>query len=197
MNKDKEFYSVNAASLASSYDSIPCTSVHKDWLSLLPNTGNVLDIGAGSGRDSFYLANHGLQVIAVEPGAEMMAIAKRKLDPVNVVTIADSLPYLEKIRSLKTQFDLILVSAVWMHLSPKQQILSLEYLAPLLTDSGILVITLRHGAFDDGRTAHPTDANDTVSQAAKTGLCVSLLTARTEDKLGRDNVQWQTVVFKK
>lgn len=171
--------------------------MHKQWLSLLPNTGNALDIGAGSGRDSFYLANHGLQVIAVEPVAEMMAIAKRKLDPVNVVTIADSLPYLEKIRSLKTQFDLILVSAVWMHLSPKQQILSLEYLAPLLTNSGILVITLRHGAFDDGRTAHPTDTSDTVSQAAKKGLSVSLLTARTEDKLGRDNVQWQTVVFKK
>jgi SAM-dependent methyltransferase len=78
----------------------------------------VLDVGAGSGRDAAWFAANGYDVVAVEPSDAMLAHA-RKLHPSSRIHwVSDSLPDLANVRRLGLSFNLILLSAVWMHIPP-------------------------------------------------------------------------------
>jgi 2-polyprenyl-3-methyl-5-hydroxy-6-metoxy-1,4-benzoquinol methylase len=66
----------------------------------------------------------------------------------SVTWLDDALPNLEKLRALGLQFDLILMSAVWVHVPPPARELAFRIVSKLLKSSGILVITLRHGSDD-------------------------------------------------
>ena len=50
------------------YEAFGFEDIHADAPPFLPSTpGLVLDVGAGSGRDAAWFANHGCEVIAAEP----------------------------------------------------------------------------------------------------------------------------------
>ena len=195
MDNNKAFYSENADSLASQYDSISFESVHSDWLKLLPTNGTALDIGAGSGRDARYLFDRGLKVHAIEPATNLLLAAKRNSSEHDITWYQDDLPNLNQIKALDAQFDLILLSAVWMHLSPDERVASMKTMASLLSAAGRLVITLRHGKFRDGRTSFPLSADDVCVLAKQNGLSVLLKTDLEGDQLGRSEVVWETVVL--
>ena len=55
----------------------------------------------------------------------------------------DALPDLRTLRALGRRFDLILLSAVWMHVAPKGRERAFRILSELLGPSGLLVIALR------------------------------------------------------
>lgn len=197
MNDNLTFYSKNAQLLSQQYDSVPFESVHKGWLDLIPTNGFALDIGAGSGRDARYLASRGLNVYALEPVLSLMENARNKSAQFDITWLQDSLPQLFKVTSLANSFDLILLSAVWMHLSPEERKLSIQNLAPLLNKKGKLVITLRHGKFNDARTAFPISVEEIHSLSAKSRLKVILQTQPSKDQLGRNDIAWQTLVLEK
>jgi hypothetical protein len=111
----------------------------------------------------------------------------------DVTWLDDSLPQLEKVKD-KT-FDIILVSAVWMHLSSQEQSQSLQTIRSLLSDNAYLIVTLRHGYFSDARTAFEMDSNRTIDEAKQLGLSL-ILSVYEGDKLNRDNVSWHTLCFK-
>ncbi|RUO79968.1 methyltransferase type 12 [Idiomarina tyrosinivorans] len=198
MDNNISFYSKNAETLAAQYDDVPFEAVHKDWLEHIPSEGMVLDVGAGSGRDARYLAAKGLTVVAVEPAAELREaspkyqVATRK--PIHWVD--DQLPELSKIFALQTKFDLILLSAVWMHIAPSSRERCIRKLSSLLKPNGKLVISLRHGSCHDERTMHPVSASELAEFAKQFGLTYRLLTpANQKDELGRNDVSWQTVLL--
>lgn len=197
MHENLIFYSENAQMLVAQYDSVPFESVHKDWLEFIPLNGSVLDIGAGSGRDARYLESKGLKVFAVEPALDLMELAINKSKYLDIIWLQDSLPTLSNVKSLGIKFNLILLSAVWMHLSPEERHTSIQTLAPLLEIRGKLVVTLRHGEFSDGRTAFPVSADEVKELGDKHGLTIILKTEPTKDQLGRDEVTWQTLVLEK
>lgn len=61
-------YDAEARDLAPDYESVSFETVHGDMLDLLPEApSNVLDVGAGTGRDSAWFAANGYSVVAVEP----------------------------------------------------------------------------------------------------------------------------------
>ena len=115
------YYSTNASELAKQYDSVPFESVHKEWLQIIPKEGMVLDVGAGSGRDARYLAAKGLGVVAVEPASGIRELAQAYTISNPIHWISDSLPELTEVFRLHTKFDLILLSAVWMHIPPSSR----------------------------------------------------------------------------
>jgi SAM-dependent methyltransferase len=195
MNNNLIFYSEHAETLVSQYDSVSFESVHKDWLHLLPTRGHVLDIGAGSGRDARYLSEKGFKVYAAEPVLALLLTAQENSADSGIVWLQDALPCLPETKLLNIKFDLILVSAVWMHLSPEQQSLSIQVMQSLLTTSGRLVITLRHGNFHDGRYGFPVNAENLCQWAKKNELSVLLKTELVEDQLGRGDIAWQTLVL--
>ncbi len=78
MNKTLDIYHQGAALFAKQYDALSFERVHASWQAYWPDNGMVLDIGAGSGRDALWLAEHGCQVIAIEPAADLRQIGQLK-----------------------------------------------------------------------------------------------------------------------
>ncbi len=192
-NKNISFYSNNSQVLFDQYQSLSFEAVHQSWLDIvsLSKYKTALDIGAGSGRDALALSQLGLCVAAIEPAQSLM-VKGVELTGNKVNWKSDTLPELSSLS--ENTFDVILVSAVWMHLTVAQQSQSLSRLNTLLNDNGILVITLRHGDFDDGRAAFDVSATRLMNDAKHLGLSLKHSDNDT-DQLNRPNVYWETLVF--
>lgn len=140
------YYDRHAARLADQYESLSFEHVHAGLLDLLPSPASaVLDVGAGSGRDAAWFAANGYDVIAVDSSEAMLAQARQRHPSARVTWLPDSLPDLAKVRRLCLSFDLILLSAVWMHIAPADRERSLRKLATLLAPKGRIAISLRIG----------------------------------------------------
>ena len=195
-------YHQNAEAFVAQYESVSAEQVHQSWLHLLPIASSAtfaLDVGAGSGRDARFLAAQGFQVVAVEPAENLRLAAMALANTDKIRWLADELPALTYIQALAQDFSLILLSAVWMHLTSEQREASLLTLTTLLAPQGLLVITLRHGSFSDGRITHPVSVAeiDTLISQHQLGLTLVLVTDLLTDSLGRGDIAWQTVVLKK
>jgi SAM-dependent methyltransferase len=159
-----------------------------------------LDIGAGSGRDARFLAQEGWSVVAVEPAAGMREVAQRYIANDNsiapILWLDDTLPELSKVFALDTKFDLILLSAVWMHLAPSSRERAFRKISSLLNANGKVIITLRHGESPDEREMHAVSTTELAKYANQFGLSYELLSLEpTDDAQARANVQWQTVML--
>lgn len=169
--------------------------VHRGWLAHLPPAGFALDVGAGSGRDAAALARRGWEVLAVEPAAGQRALGAEATKGLSVQWLDDKLPELAAVRTLSYRFNLILVSAVWMHLPPTKRERAFRVLAELLAPGGVLVISLRHGARDSDRTFHPVDRQELEQFAQRRALLTAAAVAEG-DRLLREDVRWETLVFR-
>lgn len=191
------YYSDNAEVLFERYNSADPAALHADWLKHLPETpGLACDIGAGTGRDANWLAEKGWDVIAVEPEAAFREKAKQQSHP-NVAWLEDKLPDLGKLRKLNQQFNLILVSAVWMHLPAAKRERSFRILSDMLAPGGLLVISLRHSTSEEEiktRKFHPISVSELDQFARQRAMSVKAVTKRSDGQ-GRDYVSWETVVL--
>jgi len=97
----------------------------------------------GSGRDAKALAKRGWQVIDVEPADRLRALGQAHTIGNDISWLNDTLPSLNLVLHLSQRFQLILVSAVWMHLDHDEQQRALRVLSSLLAPGVILVITCR------------------------------------------------------
>ncbi len=191
------FYDTNAARLTETYRSLSPSQINSHWIELIQVTtpGFACDIGAGSGRDGNWLAEKGWDVIAVEPSRGMRELAIPKSHP-NVTWLDDSLPELSRLRALGHRFDLVLLSAVWMHVPPGQRERAFRILTELLKPGGTLVITLRHGSDEQEnreRGFHPVSAAELAVFAQRRAV-VMKDPVRQPDQT-RAHVEWETVVF--
>lgn len=194
-------YHTKADEFYRQYESISAEEVHQQWLALLDNNkpGKALDVGAGSGRDARFLASRGFAVIAVEPADALREQAQILSQQLPIQWLSDLLPGLPKAQALQQQFDLVLLSAVLMHLSPGERSQALPVLNSLLAPGGLLVLTLRHGSFNDGRLSYPVSSAEILAliQGHQLALTPVLVSDLATDALGRSDVAWQTVVLKK
>lgn len=198
--------------LAQQYLSKSFEEVHKSWSQFLPaiikkSNSRILDIGAGSGRDAKYLAelavkihskDNNFQIFAAEPAQDLSLVGQKTTLGLNVKWLEDSLPALSRVTEQEVSFDLILLSAVWMHIPPIDRAGSIRKLAKLLKPGGKLVISLRHGQTNKEckqRKMHIVSADELIRLATDVGLFSKLETEKEQDKLGRNHVSWQTVVF--
>ena len=192
-----DYYDQNADRLSQQYNSVSFDQVHNSWSNLLPDSGMVLDVGCGSGRDASALANKNLNVIAIDPSQQLLNKAKKQFSSPNITWLNDSLPKLSNVYKLDTKFDFILLSAVWMHIPSSERQRCFRKLAHLLNPNGVLVITLRHGNSPDDRLMYPVNQDEIKEFASNQGLVMESLNDPTQpDKLKRDEVSWETVALK-
>lgn len=187
------FYDQNAALLAEQYEAISIEAVHGDLLEFLPPLpARALDVGAGSGRDANWLAARGFQVVAVEPSEELRNIAVR-LHPSPLINwLDDRLPSLEKLPAYSA-FNLILCSAVWMHLSRQEQQLAMRRLSALISSNGRICITFRSIA-DEKIPLYEVVAGEVIGDAKLVGF--ELLKQTTSpDWRNRENIVWHSLIF--
>jgi SAM-dependent methyltransferase len=188
-------YEQNADQLVGQYESLTFEHVHPALLDLLPPSGaTILDVGAGSGRDAAWFAARGYDVVAVEPSEAMRTLARARHPSPRIHWLADSLPELAQVRRLGLTFDLILLSAVWMHVPPASRQRALRKLATLLSPNGRIAISLRIGPPDTDRAMYAVTLPELAAIAQQFGLRL-VRTDESPDKLGRPGISWTTAVL--
>jgi len=191
-------YHQQAKHFQSLYDSVSAQQIHQDWSYLIERLtpGFALDIGAGSGRDARWLASKGWQVVAAEPAQALRELAQKSSGP-EVLWSAASLPELIELPTTPTTYQLILLSAVWMHIPPSERKLAFQTIAERLATDGLIVISLRFGPSDSKRPMYEVSVAEVQQLAAACNLRTEVLSpASTSDKLGRQEVSWQTLLLK-
>jgi SAM-dependent methyltransferase len=157
---------------------------------MLPSMpATVLDVGAGSGRDAAWLAGKGYDVVAVEPSASMRAVATRTHPEAGLRWIEDSLPALGVITRSGLSFDLILLSAVWMHIRAGDRPRAFRKLINLLKPGGFIALTWRNGPSDPGRNFHPVSLAEVKALARNHGAVVEF-SGEAQDRLERGDICW-------
>ena len=193
MSEDRSvaWYDDNADEVADRYESLSPAGIHSWLLDYLPaqHGGTVLDVGSGTGRDAAWLAGLGYEVVAVEPSKAMRNQAWKRHPNARVYWIDDRLPELSGVRALRMHFDLVLLSAVWMHIHTSHRSEALRVLCNLLQPSGVLAITLRRGAVVADRGIGPTSVDEIRRLVKENGVVVTHAD-QSVDQLGRPDVTW-------
>jgi SAM-dependent methyltransferase len=189
------WYNERARELSQRYEAIAAEKIHA-WLipSLPTSPALVLDVGAGSGRDAAWLILRGLEVVAIEPSAGMLAEAQRLHPSPSIRWLSDSLPGLDKVFRLGLSFDLILLSAVWMHVRPGDRSRAFRKLIALLKPGGCIAMTLRQPIQAD-RGMHDVSQAEIEQLARAHGAFVESA-GQGKDELVRDSVSWTQILIR-
>ncbi len=194
MSNSHSYYDKHTSELIERYNSVTFERVHSSWKPFWPSAGeSVLDVGAGSGRDAKWMAQQGADVIAIEPSANMREFGREHTGE-QVTWLDDRLPSLKKTEQLGMRFDVILVSAVWMHLAPSNRARAFRKLSNLLRPNGRLVLTVKHGETDDSRGQYQVSVEE-IEQFAKDAALLVQSKTKSADSLSRESLSWSTVVL--
>jgi len=193
-----EGYAEEAAALLKQYESIRFDDVHRQVAHLYPAPpGRVLDIGSGTGRDAGGFAALGHRVLAVEPTAALRIAAMALHPSPNIEWLDDSLPNLASVIRRNETFDLVMLSAVWMHLDEAQRRRAMPNVTRLVKDGGVMMLSLRHGPVPPGRRMFDVSAAETIELAQLGGLRATLKYENQDALLGRPGVSWTWLAFAK
>ncbi|BBK30464.1 methyltransferase family protein [Stella humosa] len=191
-----EGYAHEAEALFRQYESISFADLNRAFLHLLPPPpARVLDIGAGTGRDAAALAAMGHDVVAVEPTAELRHGAAALHASPRIEWLDDSLPELAVLDRRGDRFDLVVLSAVWMHLDEGQRRRAMPAVARCVRPGGTLLLSLRHGPVPAGRRMFAVSADETIALAAREGLEPAIRLDDQPGLFGRPGVRWTRLAF--
>ncbi len=173
--------------------------LHQDFIPFFPKQpAYILDIGAGIGRDAAAFARMGYTVIAVEPLITFRDTGMNMYPASGVEWIDDALPALHMLKGRESRFDFILVSGVWHHLRPEEQLAAAQRTAALLKPGGILALSLRNGPAGVGRHIFPTNGRQTIVTAGIYGLSPLLWLEHQPSLMpGKEAVYWTKLVLQK
>ena len=191
-----ENYAGEAPELLKRYESIPFADAQGPVMHLIPvRPCRILDIGAGTGRDAAGFAAMGHRVTAVEP-TEELRLGAIALHPSPLIEwLDDSLPDLSVLRGRGEQFDVVMLTAVWMHLDAAQRRRGLPNVAGLVREGGVLIMTLRHGPVPPGRRMFEVSADETIRLARPLGLQNTLNDENPSSR--QPGITWTRLAFEK
>ena len=189
-------YAEEAPILIKRYDAIDFKAYHRDVFPLLPPPPDeLLDIGAGTGRDAAGFGAMGYTVAAVEPTAAFRAYAAEVHASPRISWHDDRLPRLAGIADRAGRFGAVMLTAVWMHLDRQERSQAMPVLARLLRPGGAMAMTLRHGPVPAGRRMFEVTAAETVALARENGLTVVLRQLNIASERFQEGVTWDRLVF--
>jgi SAM-dependent methyltransferase len=192
-----EGYAAEAETLIKQYESIRFTDVHRHVLHLIPTAScRVLDVGAGTGRDAAGFAGLGHRVVAAEPTAPLRTAAMALHPSPLIEWVDDSLPDLRVITERGQAFDVVMLTAVWMHLDAPQRGRAMRRVASLVAKGGVMTLTLRHGPVPAGRRMFEVSAEETIRLAEPEGLIRVVRLEHQDSALGRPGISWTRLAFR-
>lgn len=182
------------------YEARDAAAVHAPWVSFFPKTpSRIIDIGAGTGRDAAWLTSLGHSVVAVEPVDELRTRAATLHPEPEITWMADILPDLNAVRARGETFDMVLMHAVWMHLTEAERIAGMAYVSRIMERGARLFMSLRHGKVPQGRRMFDVTGEETNALAAKHGL-TPLFHERAPSIKAENHtagIEWTKLVYEK
>ncbi|BAQ46800.1 MULTISPECIES: class I SAM-dependent methyltransferase [Methylobacterium] len=189
-------YAAEAERLVAQYESIAFAEIHAAILPLLPAPpAHGLDIGAGTGRDAAGFAALGYRVTAVEPTLELRRQAVLLHPSPLIDWVDDGLPDLAALSGRGDSVDVVMLTAVWMHLDEAERRRAMPRLVALMRVGGVMALSLRHGPVPEGRRMFDVSAAETIDLARVHGLRCVLSRTDEDAQLGRPGVTWDRVAF--
>jgi SAM-dependent methyltransferase len=111
--------------------------------------------------------------------------------------IDDSLPDLPVVSARAETFDLVMLTAVWMHLDTQHRQRGMPRVAALVRPGGVLLMTLRHGPVPAGRRMFDVMPEATVDLAQQSGLSCIQCWQNSDSVLKRPSITWDRLAFAK
>jgi SAM-dependent methyltransferase len=193
-----EGYAEEAEALFKLYESIPAADAHRAVLHLIPTApSSILDIGSGTGRDAAWFAAQWHRVVAVEPTDAMRLPAMTRHPSPRIEWLDDSLPNLTSLLTRGEKFDVVMLSAVWMHLDAQQRRDAMPNLAALVRVGGVMIMKIRHGPVPAGRRMFEVLPEETIELAQTQGLhpVLSVRTESSREANRRAGVTWTNLAL--
>ena len=143
-NETLNYYNTNAHSFVSSTLSVDFTQTQDKFLHLLPPAAAILDFGCGSGRDTKYFLDVGMQVDATDGSEELCKLASEYTGiPVRQMLFEEL--------DAKAQYDGIWACSSILHL-PKEALKDvLKKMIAALKEHGIIYTSFKYGTFEGER----------------------------------------------
>jgi 2-polyprenyl-3-methyl-5-hydroxy-6-metoxy-1,4-benzoquinol methylase len=165
-------YSASSGELILRFEAISPDRLYEYVIDLLPiRSSRIADIGSGTGRDAAWLARKGHAVTAVEPVDELRQAAMGLHQHSQIQWVNDRLPNLSLLQRGES-FDLVILSAVWQHLSDGDRRVAMQTLAGITKPDGMVIMSIRHGPGAKNRRVFPANAQDTIDMAVCSGFAL-------------------------
>jgi SAM-dependent methyltransferase len=195
-----EGYAEEAGELFKSYESLLAADVHRAVLHLIPTApSHILDIGSGTGRDAAWFAAQGHRVVAVEPTDALRLPAMALHPSPRIEWLNDSLPDLASLRRRGERFDVVMLTAVWMHLDAQQRRQAMPNVAALVRAGGAVIMMIRHGPVPAGRRMFEVSPEETIELAQTQGLhpVLNLRMESSQEANRIAGITWTNLAFAK
>jgi 2-polyprenyl-3-methyl-5-hydroxy-6-metoxy-1,4-benzoquinol methylase len=193
-----EGYTDDAGWLIPRYESVDFLEKYRAVVHLFPKgPGLILDVGAGTGVDAGWLAQKGHHIVAVEPVAAFREVGGKLHPSHRIEWLDDSLPTLSKVVSQEKLFDVVLLSAVWNHLSSGEREQAMPNLAALVAPGRLLILSIRHGPSPANRRMFNVSVDETIRLAFthRLKLVANAQTASTQLLNRQAGVTWSWLAF--
>ena len=192
-------YNCNAQSLCETYNKMATEDVLPGIRSILParpdgrTPYDAIDLGCGSGRDAFWLADQGFQVVGVDASIEMLRHAWDKKTNLSYTTyIEDQLPALARVKQRGEGYNFFLMSAVWMHLNSAERKKMIKTMNELAREGATAYISLRQGPSPADRPMFETPVEEVQDLVAGVKGRTIILPQKPDEQ-GRQGVSWDYV----
>ena len=137
-NNTLDFYNNNSKNYIESTLSVDMSHLYNDFLKHIPQYGNILDLGCGSGRDSLEFIKKGYNVTAVD-GSKELAVAASKIIGQQVICSK-----FEDIKLNKT-FHGIWACASLLHVNKNYIVDIIKNVSSNLKTNGVFYMSFKYG----------------------------------------------------
>ena len=145
MSETEEFYQKNHQEFIDQTLNINREDIYQKFLHYIPKKSEILDIGCGSGRDSLYFKNQGLNVIAIDNNPHFVEFTKEHAGVETYLKSFQEIDYVNK-------FDAIWACASLLHCQKNKLTEIFFKLAKALKENGIIYTSFKYGTFSGIRS---------------------------------------------
>ena len=194
MNNTLKYYDMNAEKFVEGTVSVDFVATQNKFLDKLPVNASILDFGCGSGRDTKYFLDHGMNVEAIDGSKELCKMASEYTGIEVKHMIFQELDEIEK-------YDGIWACSSILHL-PKQELLSvIQKMCIALKDNGVIYTSFKYSNFEGERNGrYFTDfMEDTFREFIKVipELTVEDQWITLDVRPGRGEEKWLNLILRK
>lgn len=189
-----DYYNTNATSFAFSTRSVDFTQTQDKFLHFLSPTASILDFGCGSGRDTKYFLDAGMQVDATDGSEELCKLASEYTEiPVRQMLFEEL--------DAKAQYDGIWACSSILHLSQESLEDVLRKMIAALKENGIIYTSFKYGTFEGERNGRFfTDFTEETFRefvADVDGIRIEEMWITGDVRPGRGDERWLNLILRK